>query len=384
MAGYRVRRFGCGAVVAVAAVAVLAAGCSSGSSGSAPGPAQGGGSSALAPLSLTVGVQSLTDYSSVAMLPFQQGYFKQLNLNVKYILAQSSSAGIAALENGTVDILTGGPEGLTLNAKGADFRAIASASNRSTVHFVTQKSITSLKQLTSASAPVGWTGPSSPTSQALLAGLTSSGVDTSNLKFVALASTSVEYTSLLSGKISGAALAAPYYLEAAAKGLHDWGPTDGTPPEGLGAPVALSSAFMTTQSILNSNGPAIGRFLEGFAQTLSDLYSSSSLRATLTKWMSNDLNIPLGYIQQDYNTYFADPTTNTTYFNKNGTVTLPAMVSSCLRYVQFGSLPKGTDCKTLSEQFTDNNPLLEAEAALAKHPLQPPLATPLPAPLSAA
>lgn len=133
------------------------------------------------------------------------GLFKKRGLDVTVMQMTDDTTAVLSFVGGSFDMLfTGAGAALPALAQGADFKLVASTGPRSDYQFVTQKSITSLKDMEGKSLAVSKIGALSYVAPVYV--LRKAGVDISKIRFVALGNDAARVLALVSGTIDGAPL----------------------------------------------------------------------------------------------------------------------------------------------------------------------------------
>ena len=133
------------------------------------------------------------------------GLFKKRGLDVTFMQMTDDTTAVLSFVSGSFDMLfTGAGAAMPAQAQGADFKLVASTGPRSDYQLVTQKGITSLKEMEGKSLAVSKIGALSYVAPVYV--LRKAGVDISKIHFVALGNDAARVQALVAGTIDGAPL----------------------------------------------------------------------------------------------------------------------------------------------------------------------------------
>jgi NitT/TauT family transport system substrate-binding protein len=160
----------------------------------------------LAQMPLTFGASGGVSTAVQPVLYAQTaGLFKKRGLDVNNMRMADDTTAVLSFVSGSFDMLfTGAAAAMVAQARGAEFKLVASTGPRSDYQLVTQKSIASLKDMEGKSMAVSKIGAVSYVAPVFV--LKRAGVDVSKIRFIALGNDAARGQALVNGTVDSAPL----------------------------------------------------------------------------------------------------------------------------------------------------------------------------------
>jgi ABC-type nitrate/sulfonate/bicarbonate transport systems, periplasmic components len=331
------------AAIATAALIVSMSACGS-SGGSASDTADGGTQQEA---TITVGLQLGTLATYSAELAQRLGYYKQENLNVKLITANSTANGVSGIVGGSIDFYFGGPEALIANAKdNAGLVLIASTGNTSSFNIVSAPQYNTVASLKGQTFAV-----SSKTSISTVASqgaFVAQGLPLDAVKQVVIGSTSARWAALKAGKVAATSLGEPLIPQARGQGFNILGYTD----VDLGGPTLLTGAIAAKASWVKTHADVTKRFLTAIMKVVGAYYDPKMLD-TLAPLVAKGISIPLELAKAAIPDTFSDKTLQQS--PKDMHIDMTALLNSAKAEQSVGAIPKDADLEALVKSSVDGS-----------------------------